>query len=181
MQIKFFIMLLCAFAAIFPAFAEDMEIEHSFEQTGERNYCTDAAGEPLNGKIYDTWPNGEYRTIINYKKGYADGLATYFNEDGKLMERVYYKTGIKNGMDKIYYANRSIKVWANYKDGKLDGWQNFFTPQGRQRGKMYYKNGKLTEGYCISYAQKRRVKNKLTAEQILQNEDNKLFFCMEEQ
>ncbi len=160
---------------------EERFVEHSCEPVDERNYCVDANGEPLEGKIYTPWPDGGYKAIINYKNGYADGLATYFNDQGKPIERVYYKSGIKNGMDKIYYANRTIKVWANYKNGKLDGWQNFFTPQGRQQGKMYYKNGKLTDGFCISYNNKRRQKMYLTAEQKEQNEDNQLFFCSAEE
>ncbi len=164
-----------------PVLALDEEnIEHSCEQKDERNYCVDANGMPLNGKIYTTWPESEqYKTIINYKRGYADGLATYFNNEGKLMERVYYKTGIKNGMDKIYYANRTIKIWANYKNGKLDGWQNYFTPEGKLQGKMYYKKGKLTNGFCIAYSDKGKLKKTLSTEQIAQNEENKLFLCSE--
>lgn len=164
-----------------PVLALDEEnIEHSCEIKDERSYCVDASGAPLNGKIYTTWPESEqYKTIINYKRGYADGLATYFNNEGKLIERVYYKTGIKNGMDKIYYANRTIKIWANYKNGKLDGWQNYFTPEGKLQGKMYYKKGKLTNGFCIAYSDKGKLKKTLSTEQIAQNEENKLFLCSE--
>ena len=161
--------------------ADEQKVEHTCEAVGERFYCVDKDKQPLNGKIYDTWPNGEYKTIINYKEGYADGLSTYFNNEGKLMERAYYKMGVKHGMDKVYYDNRTIKIFANYKNGLLDGWQNFFTPQGRQRCKVYYKNGKLTEGYCISYAHKHRRKKSLTFEQIETVELNQLFNCEDKQ
>lgn len=162
------------------ASATERDIPHSCQPQGERFYCVDTNNQPLNGKIYSTWENGQYKSIINYKKGYADGLATYFNEDGKLMERVYFKLGIKNGMDKIYYDNRTIKIWAQYNNGQLDGWQNFYTSEGKQQGKAYYKQGKLTDGYCILMKNKRRQKINITREQMEKNLPNQLFLCEEQ-
>lgn len=159
--------------------ATERNIPHSCQPEGERFYCVDTTKQPLNGKIYNTWENGEYKSIINYKKGYADGLATYFNDEGKLMERVYYKLGVKNGMDKIYYDNRTIKIWAQYNNGLLDGWQNFYTPEGKQQGKAYYKQGQLTGGYCLTYLHKRRQKVAISHEQIEKNPPNQLFQCEE--
>ena len=159
--------------------AAESNIAHSCLEDGERFYCVDKNNQPLNGKIYETWENGQYKSIINYKKGYADGLATYFNEDGKQMERVYYKNGIKNGMDKIYYDNRTIKVWAQYNNGLLDGWQNFYTSDGKQQGKAFYKKGKLSGGYCLTYLNKRRQKINISPEQMAKTELNQLFQCEE--
>ena len=83
-------------------------------------------------------------------------------------------------MDKIYYENRTIKIWAQYSNGLLDGWQNFYTPEGKQQGKAYYKQGQLTGGYCLSYLHKRRQKVDISYEQIKQNEANQLFQCEEQ-
>lgn len=160
-------------------FASERNMEHTCKTENDRFYCVDKNQQALNGKIYDTWNNGQYKSIINYKKGYSDGLATYFNEEGKLMERVYFKMGIKNGMDKIYYDNRTIKISAQYNNGLLDGWQNFYTPEGKQQGKIYYQQGKLTGGYCLSYLHNRRQKVAVSREQISKNAFNQLFNCEE--
>ena len=175
--ILFFFSLL---ALVRQTVATERQIPHTCQPQEDRSYCVDSNNQPLNSKVYDTWENGQYKSIINYKKGYADGLATYFNEDGKLMERVYYKLGIKNGMDKIYYDNRTIKIWAQYNNGLLDGWQNFYTPEGKQQGKAYYKQGQLTGGYCLSYLYNRRQKVDITREQIEKNQPNQLFQCEEQ-
>ncbi|MBQ9035374.1 MAG: hypothetical protein IJ099_05375 [Alphaproteobacteria bacterium] len=177
MQYKFILTLLSTIMITLQSSATQREIPHSCNADGERFYCVDEHQQPLNGKIYETWENGKYKSIINYKKGYADGLATYFNDEGKLMERVYYKQGIKNGMDKIYYDNRTIKVWAQYNNGELDGWQNFYTDEGKQQGKAYYKRGKLTGGYCLADLPNRRQKVNISREQIEKNGFNQLFQC----
>lgn len=148
------------------------------EQDGVE-FCTDTAGKPVTGKITKYYDNGNYKSIINYKEGYPDGLATYFTGDGKLKERVYHKKGIKNGMDKIYYPNRTIKIDAHYKNGVLDNRQTFYTEEGKLRGQADYHNGKLTGGFCVKTTARGQKREDFSAEKIRNAEDNKLVECEE--
>lgn len=132
--------------------ARQRTIEYSCQtDDSDRQFCVDRYQKPLKEKVYEYHENGTYAAIINFKNGYYDGLVTMFDENGRLVERVYYKKGLKNGMDKVYHSNRTIKLLANYKDGLLDGEQEMYFSDGKPAGRFMYKNGKMQKGHCIRY------------------------------
>ena len=139
-------------------------------------YCLDADGRPLTGKWEKIGENGIKISIENFRKGYRNGLCTYFDKYGNYKERVYYKEGLKNGMDKIYFRNRTINILANYKDGLLDGRQDVYFDDGKLNGRFTYKNGELLRGMC---ADKKGSKTNLTNQQIKDSSYNSMYVCGE--
>ena len=139
-----------------------------------RIYCVyKNTQKPVTGKIKKR-KGDNYVSIENFSKGYFDGLCSYFNADGGIQERSYYKQGIKNGTSKLYYPNRSFKSVINYKDGKLDGMIDIYDKDGQLIGRMKYKKGKLTHGYCVNSEGK---KEDFSREFIKNHEENELVTC----
>lgn len=143
----------------------------------DREYCVDANQRPVTGKIKKYQQDGNFESIVNYRNGYPDGLATYFRPEGKLKERVYYKQGIKNGMDKIYYENRTIYQLLNYRNGILDGRQIFYTPNEKIFGQADYNEGVLKSGFCMQYTGGKAKKRDFSSEEIKNMPYNQLFNC----
>ena len=150
---------------------------YSCEQRDDKEYCVDEKNKPYTGKIRKRNTNGSYISIKNYKQGYADGLATYFTHDGKLKERVYYKQGVKNGMDKLYYENRTIRATVRYKDGLLHGRQTFYTNDGKLLGRADYENGKILRAQCILNKENRIIKKDWSNEELKSVAENQLIRC----
>lgn len=115
----------------------------------EITYCTDEENKAFTGRYEKRNTAGQLLSVENYRDGYMDGLATYWTEKGKLRERLYFKRGIKNGMDKVYHQNRTIKYLLNYDEGDLDGQADIYDTEGRLRGRLYYKKGLLQRGFCV--------------------------------
>lgn len=124
------------------------------EKSEDIRFCLGENDKPLDGKVAEEDGSGGYASIENYKNGYRDGLCTYFKE-GDLSERTYYKSGVKNGMSKLYYSRNIVKISATYKDGKLDGIADVYLPDGSLAGRMKYKKGVLVSGYCKTDGQKK--------------------------
>jgi len=143
------------------------------QDSNDLTFCTDMNGKPLNGKIAEKISSTEYLKIENYKKGYRDGLCTYYNENGVLKERTYYKSGVKNGMSKLYYSHNNIQALANYKNGLLDGIVDIYTAQGKLLGRLRYKKGVLEKGTCYPNGKKENIKR-----DIIKNiEPNQIYGC----
>lgn len=138
-----------------------------------RTFCAYTDGKPLNGKIAEKNDAGQYSKIENYKKGFLDGLCTYYNERGVLKERTYYKSGLKNGMSKLYYSYNNVQIAANYKNGLLDGMLDIYTTQGKLLGRLRYKKGVLEKGTCYTNGKKENIKN----DTIKNHEFNTIYSC----
>jgi antitoxin component YwqK of YwqJK toxin-antitoxin module len=154
--------------------SDEVEDYECSEKEDKRIYCVyKNTFKPVTGKIKKR--NGDnYVSIENFSKGYLDGLCSYFNSDGRIKERTYYKQGIKNGTSKIYYPNRSYKSVINYKDGDIDGMVDIYAEDSKLLGRMKYKKGKLVRGYCVNSKGK---KEDLSHELIKNHGENALVTC----
>ena len=136
-------------------------------------YCLDANKKPLEGKVGLKNSDGGYISIENYKKGYLNGLASYFYENGNPKLRLYYKEGQKNGMYKLYHLGRGIEISANYKNNKLDGGLDVYLADGTLYGRMKYRNGKLEKGYC----NKNGKKENFSSAMLKSHPNNQIYSC----
>ena len=137
-------------------------------------YCLYENGKPVTGKIYTHNEDGGLASIENFKDGYRDGLSTFFDSEGKYSERLYYKRGLKNGMYKKYYDNRTKQIQANYADGLLDGQVDLYFADGKLSGRMNYRKGKLKRGFC---ADKEGKKTVFGSEELSKYQDNNINMC----
>lgn len=170
---------LCIAFLAFADYADAAVPEYDCTTKNDKEYCKGADKKPVTGKITKYQDDGNYLSIINYKNGYQDGLATYFGKNGKLKERAYFKQGVKNGMDKVYYENRTIYQLLNYRRGLLNGVQVYYTSKGKQLGRFEYKDGVLQSGFCMRFEGEKFKKYDLSHEEIKQTPQNQLVKCEE--
>lgn len=124
------------------------QLQYNCQENDGIKYCVDTDNKPVDGKIAQYDALDRPTSIENFKKGYLNGLCSYFYQDGTPRERLYYKDGKRNGMYKFYYPERNIQISANYKNGMLDGQLDVYLPNNTLYGRMRYKNGYLEKGFC---------------------------------
>ncbi len=77
------------------------------------------------------YPDGQLKSVLNYKKGKLEGIALYYYQSGNLKERVNYRRGKRERVGTTYYESGKLKEEITYVDGK------------RESIKLYDENGKL--------------------------------------
>jgi antitoxin component YwqK of YwqJK toxin-antitoxin module len=90
------------------------------------------------------YPNGQLKSVLNYKKGQLEGIALYYYENGALKERVNYRRGKRERTGTTYYENGKLKEEITYENGvKVD--VKLFGEDGTLISESVYKDGKLVE------------------------------------
>lgn len=112
------------------------------------------------------WPNRKIRAIGQLNKSYCEGPWTYFDEEGVLYSKVYYKNGVINGEAVRFYENgkKRISVFefnkkqgdevivdsagnvlykGNYKNDSLVGTVLYYNNVGKVVRKSFYNSGVL--------------------------------------
>ena len=64
------------------------------------------------------YPNGQLKSVINYKKGQREGIALYYYESGTLKERVNYRKGKRERTGTTYYESGKLKEEITYGNGE---------------------------------------------------------------
>lgn len=108
------------------------------------------------------WDNGNVMAEGKYiNLNVKDSIWTFYGTDGKLVSKISYNKGVKDGDEINYYRNGKMSELIQYKDDKKDGlWQRF-----NENGDVYfetgYKNGIRNGGINIYYPNgKLRIKGR---------------------
>jgi antitoxin component YwqK of YwqJK toxin-antitoxin module len=64
------------------------------------------------------YPNGQLKSVLNYKRGQLEGIALYYYENGNLKERVNYRKGKRERTGTTYYESGKLKEEITYEDGE---------------------------------------------------------------
>lgn len=174
LYISVLILALCGYSVYAAKNTTNAQSYQCEERENEVIYCLNEEGKPLTDKWYRYASNGQRSSIENFKNGYRDGLCTFFDKSGYVSERMYYKRGLKNGMYKKYYANRTKQIETNYDEGLLDGRLDLYYLNGQLRGRMTYKKGKLQRGYCVDTEGN---KVRFNSQEIAKYQDNNINMC----
>ena len=70
--------------------------------------------------IKEYYPNGQLKSVLNYKKGQLEGIALYYYENGTLKERVNYRKGKRERIGTTYYESGNLKEEITYVNGKRE-------------------------------------------------------------
>ena len=90
------------------------------------------------------YPNGQLKSVLNYKKGQLEGIALYYYENGVLKERVNYRKGKRERTGTTYYESGKLKEEITYENGvKVN--VKLFGEDGALISVSAYKDGKLVE------------------------------------
>jgi antitoxin component YwqK of YwqJK toxin-antitoxin module len=85
------------------------------------------------------------------------GLWVKKDSDNEFKYETYYKKGLKNGLEKVYYRNCQLMALLTYEKGRLVGTGSFFDEVGhlsftvKYQGVVQTKQGKMIKGYYTIY------------------------------
>jgi antitoxin component YwqK of YwqJK toxin-antitoxin module len=123
------------------------------------------------GKLYlkSNWVNGkkEGETISYFKNGQPNVIELYKNGElmdsiiiydsiGNITEIVRVHSGKKNGLYRVFYPDKSLKVKGYYKDDKKDGKAIVYYPNGLIESRKIFNNDSLI--YFVNYDESGRLK-----------------------
>ncbi len=118
----------------------------------------------LNGKkhgeseYYDK--NKKLKRTLEFENGYKHGKEIFYNDKGLIISIITYhydnitdseninrvdRQGLKQGVWKLFFPNRKVKISASYLDGKLHGYKREYNIKGKLLSTDYYLQGQLQE------------------------------------
>lgn len=101
-------------------------------------------GQLYSGPLVVTNSDGSKKSEATVKDGALDGKATYFYENGEVMEQGNYIAGAKAGLW-IRYNTAGIKISeGSYNNGKKNGTWIVYDDNGNKVFQMAYKDGEKT-------------------------------------
>lgn len=81
-------------------------------------------------------------------KGNLTGTATFYYENGRLLETDVYRDGTEQGPSISWYLNGKKRSSTPYTDGKMDGYHQAWFPNGRIHEEGWYRAGNA-QGYWL--------------------------------
>jgi antitoxin component YwqK of YwqJK toxin-antitoxin module len=87
------------------------------------------------------YPNGQLKSVLNYKKGQLEGIALYYYENGTLKERVNYRKGKRERTGTTYYESGKMKEEITFVHGDRAR-VKLYSENGEPISEVFYKDGK---------------------------------------
>ena len=99
---------------------------------------------------YYWYLNGTYGSNMGGYAGYLlHGEYTAFAGKNKLIEKGYYKQGLKQGKWKIWYLNGNLKETIKYRNGMKNGYNIIYNNKGLAVDSVYYKDDIVTVPFTV--------------------------------
>jgi len=87
------------------------------------------------------YKNNQLRYAIEKENNREHGIASYWDQDGNLINTVEYFYGEIHGDWTRYYKSGNIESIVSYKFGNKDGYEITYYENARMKSKVLYKNG----------------------------------------
>ena len=97
---------------------------------------------PLSGAYKIAQGNGEYYEAT-FANGKLDGIAKYYDREGRIMGEKSYKNGALTGVNKEYHPNGKVKKEAELTNGAFSGFYREYGRSGVLYREYFYKNDEL--------------------------------------
>lgn len=99
-------------------------------------------GQP-DGTMKDWFPSGSLKSTMEFKNGVAEGLTTYFHENGTKRAEETYINGKLEGTSKVWDKDGKITQEITYKNHKYDGILTYYNKDGSIKLKQLWENGQF--------------------------------------
>lgn len=104
--------------------------------------------------------NGNLRSLQMYRNKKAHGGWKEFNKDGKLYSEIYFKDGLFDSTSTVYtYRTGRILERITFKRGIKDGLEEFYYPDGKPKSKILYNSGEPCKNIEEWYDDGEKVNN----------------------
>jgi antitoxin component YwqK of YwqJK toxin-antitoxin module len=131
--------------------------QYTYYDAGQvRTHECQLKNDVMDGTYMAYYPNHQIKVIIHYRDGKKYGAFTAFYEDGKVMQKGFYRNDALDSIITSYHPNGQMKMEAHYSEGALNGTVRQYSKTGNltmeaqyknntQNGltKTYYPNGKI--------------------------------------
>lgn len=95
-----------------------------------------------NGKPHGKWltfyPNGNLKSIENWKEGELVGKFVLYQNDGSKIFETIYLNGKDNGDYYLYHNNGKVQVQGRFLNGVPKGTWKYYNDKGKLTGKAQY-------------------------------------------
>lgn len=96
----------------------------------------------LNGKPHGKWltfyPNGNLRSIENWKNGKLCGKYILYQSNGLKIMETSYSNGKDNGIYKLFHKNGALQVSGRFSNGIPKGIWKYYNSKNKLIGKAEY-------------------------------------------
>ena len=100
---------------------------HSDVRMTDNGILVDANNNPVTGEVREYYPN-----------------------TGRILTKIIYENGVKNGYHRIYFQGGTYLSETNYVNGKEEGVAKVFYPNGEDKLSITFKQGVPINGYCVN-------------------------------
>lgn len=128
----------------------------AFYENGQNASLKSYQNGVLEGASIEWHENGNLKSNHLFHKGllHASGKAPaliVYDQDEKVVETLYAKEGILEGLHQKYYPNSVRRYQVNYINGKKEGKEEFFSETGAYLGGGEYQGGVPIKRHVIKY------------------------------
>ncbi len=92
----------------------------------------------------------EYQVSSIIPREIKDGIYTQYLKTGEKVQEIFYKNGMRNGNERIFYPNGKVSFEGEYRNDLAIGAHFWYTPDGKMRRKELYDAGKMIKGTCYT-------------------------------
>lgn len=107
------------------------------------------------------YPGLDWTGQMVFKDGYPDGNASTFYHGGKLLSKVAFVKGQRQGIETGYFETGEKHFERQYRDDELNGRAIYYYPTGGIKSVSEYKNGEQT-GEFKTYYESGKLKSTAT-------------------
>jgi len=125
---------------------------------GSRTDTAEGVKDGLEKVFYDT---SELAYTVNNNKNKRDGLMTWYDRDGNVLEKIYFKNGKRDGENKIFFANGKLRITVKYVDDKKEGLEKYYFDDGKLASEVNYLHNRKN-GIQKEYNEDGSINNEVT-------------------
>lgn len=169
LRLKHFVFSALIMLSFFTSCAQKEISIDSLEQKGNQFYDQET-GQPFEGIAVFYDENGKVSGRTSYKNGVPNGTEIKYYPDGKVKSKIEYVDFYRNGPAVFYYPNGQIMKKGNYVNCFEEGKWDFYYENGQLKESGSFKNG-LKSGSWNYYSSK----GKLLKTVVEKDDELKLF------
>jgi len=147
------------YAELFTEHFKDGVVKSQIEYKDEtRTDTTEGIKNGLEKVYYNT---GQLAFKVNNIDGKRDGDMDWYDREKNHLERIHYKMGKREGNNKTFFADGTLRIEVNYIDDLKEGMEKYYFSSGKLASEVNYIHGKK-EGIQKEYNEDGTLNNKVT-------------------
>lgn len=102
---------------------------------GTRTEKAEGTKQGLQEVYYDT---SELAFTVHNDNNKRNGLMTWYDRKGNVLEKIYFKNGKRDGDNKIFFANGKLRITVKYVNDRKEGVEKYYFNDGKLASEVHY-------------------------------------------